>query len=465
MSQHLASRVATRAVLLLFVSLWLVPGRLAQTQRGTSTATADAALVASVRAVAHPLTGGERDHDPLLEMIGDARFVMLGEATHGTHEFYRERARITRRLVEEKGFDAVVVEAEWPDAARVGRYVLGAGEDATPEKALSNFKDFPRWMWRNRDVRDLVAWMRQHNDAHTDVRERVRFYGMDLYSLRESTEAVVKYLKEFDAEAARRARKRYDCLAYWRSEPQRYGYEVEVVKNTRSCERHAREQFAEMARIYEQRRGGASGADEELFSAYQNARVVQNGEAYFRTVFRGDISSWNARDRHMADTLDALAAHLDAQTGSRSKIVVWAHNTHQGDARMTERVERGELSVGQLMRQRHGAETVLVGFTTYTGHVRAASEWGGADERKRVRPALPGSYSALFHETGVPNFLLPLRGAGRLAEAFGTYRLERAIGVIYAPHTERTSHYFFARLARQFDAVIHFDTTTAVEPL
>lgn len=418
----------------------------------------DASAVRLVREAAHPLTGSERDYDSLMKLIGDARFVMLGEATHGTREFYRERARITRRLIEEKGFDAVVLEANWTDAYRVNRYVRGEGNDVSAEKALSGFTEFPRWMWRNTDFRDLVNSLKTYNDSHGA--DRVGLYGMDVYSLSESIDAVVDYLKNIDPEAAKRARKRYGCFAMFRSEPQLYGLQVSS-RETRSCEKDAQQQFDELQQIAAGRAAGGK-SDDELFNALQNARIVKNAETYYRTIYRSNISSWNVRDQHMADTLNALINHLDSQGGEKSKIVVWAHNTHQGDARMTERASIGEHNVGQLIRQQYGRNSVLVGFTTYTGFVRAASEWGGFDERMRVRPAIEGSYSALFHKTGVPNFLLLLRDGGKTSEALGSDWLERAIGVIYRPQTERHSHYFRARLSRQFDAVIHFDVTSAV---
>lgn len=421
-------------------------------------------VVKLVRDAAHPLTGGARDYDPLIDLIGEARFVLLGEATHGTHEFYRERARITRRLIEEKGFNAVVLEADWPDAHRVNDYIRGAGNDRNAQKALSGFKRFPRWMWRNTDMRDFVQWLRTHNDARTSRRVPVGLYGMDVYSLSASIDAVVKYLKKIDPDAAQRANKRYNCFLRFRNEPQLYGLEV-TSGTARSCEKEAQQQFDEMQRRFAERSPADAGqADDELLSAYQNARVVKNSEAYYRTIYRRDISSWNLRDKHMADTLNDLAKHIDARGDGQARVVVWAHNTHQGDARMTER-PAGEWNVGQLMRQQHLHNSVLVGFTTYTGKVRAASEWGGLDESMKVRPALAGSFSALFHETGIPAFLLLLRNGGKVADELGHYRLERAIGVTYLPRTERASHYFFARLSKQFDAVIHFDVTSAVEPL
>jgi erythromycin esterase-like protein len=426
--------------------------------------TPDPAEVALVRQAARPLTGSEADYDPLLEMVGDARFVLLGEATHGTHEFYRERARITRRLIEEKGFTAVVIEADWPQAFRVGEYVRGAGEDASAEQALADFKRFPRWMWRNTDFRDFVEWLRAHNAARPPE-SRAGVYGMDLYSVSESAREVVEYLKRVDPEAAKRAKKRYDCLGGYEGRHEQYGYDV-AARAKRSCEKESEAQLLEMEQRMGAGRARPGGArDDELFSAYQNARVVRHGEAYYRLVYRRNFSTWNLRDRHMATTLQELARHLGSPGGRRAKVVVWAHNSHQGDARMTERGEAGELNVGQLMRQFHDGGAVLVGFTTYAGEVRAAPEWGGGSRRMRVRPALPESYSALFHETGVPNFLLLTRGGGPHVEALARPRPERAIGVIYLPATERQSHYFEARLSKQFDAVIHWDVTKAVVPL
>ncbi|HEX8338440.1 MAG TPA: erythromycin esterase family protein [Pyrinomonadaceae bacterium] len=427
-------------------------------------ATPDPAEVALVRQAARPLTGSEADYDPLMELIGDARFVLLGEATHGTHEFYRERARITRRLIEEKGFTAVVLEADWPQAFRVGEYARGRGVDANAEQALADFKRFPRWMWRNTDFRDFVEWLRSHNAARPPE-SRVGVYGMDLYSVSESSREVVEYLKGVDPEAAKRAKKRYDCLGGYGGNHAQYGYEV-ATGAKRSCEKEAAAQLQEMEQRVAAARARPGGArDDALFSAYQNARVVRHGEAYYRLVYRREFSTWNLRDKHMATTIQELVGHLGSPGGARAKVVVWAHNSHQGDARMTERGEAGELNVGQLMRQFHDGGAVLVGFTTYTGEVRAAYEWGGASHKMKVRTALPESYSALFHGTGVSNFLLLTRGGGPHVEALARPRLERAIGVVYLPATERQSHYFEARLSKQFDAVIHWDVTTAVEPL
>ncbi len=426
---------------------------------------ATAALADMVREAAHPLTGAAEGYDPLLEQIGDARFVLLGEASHGSHEFYRERAEITKRLIEEKGFTAVAVEADWPDAYRVNRFVRGVGDDATPDEALGGFKKrFPTWMWRNADVLDFVGWLRAHNDGLPAGAPKTGFYGIDLYSLGASIEAVIGYLDKVDPEAAKRARQRYGCFEHFRQDAQAYGYaasfgaaepcEDEVVAQLVELQRRAAELAGRDGRV----------AEDEYFYAEQNARLVKNAEEYYRSMFRGRVSSWNLRDRHMAETLDALVAHLD-RGGRRTKAVLWAHNSHLGDARATEMGEGGEWNVGQLVRERYGDDAVLVGFSTYTGTVTAADDWDEPPKRKHVRPGLPGSYEALFHETGLPRFLLPLRDGGAAVAGLREPRLERAIGVIYRPETERFSHYFHARLPEQFDAILHFDETRAVEPL
>ncbi len=415
-------------------------------------------LARSIERAARPLTGSADDYDALLDLVGDARVVLLGEASHGTHEFHRERTRITRRLVEEKSFSVVAVEADWPDAYRVNRWVRGTGNDDTGRDALGGFTRFPQWMWRNHDALELIEWLREHNSA---ARRPVGFYGLDLYSLFTSIEEVIGFLDAVDPEAASRARYRYGCFGDFGEDTQAYGYSAEFGLS-QSCEDQAVQQLLEL-----QRRGIESTPgipEDELFYAEQNARLVKNAEEYYRTMFRGRVSSWNLRDRHMAETLDALLAHHD-RGGSRTKAVVWEHNSHIGDARATTMGDSGEWNVGQLARESFGDDAVLVGFTTYAGTVAAASDWGSTVERKRVRPGLPGSFEALFHGLGPANFILPMRGDAELEENLSDLRLERAIGVIYRPQSERLSHYFEARLPQQFDAVIHLDETTAVEPL
>jgi erythromycin esterase-like protein len=399
-----------------------------------------------------------------MDLIGDARFVLIGEASHGTHEFYRERAEITKRLIQEKGFTAVAVEADWPDAYRVNRYVRSISDDATSADALAGFDRFPAWMWRNTVVVNFVDWLREYNNALAQNATKVGFYGLDLYSMHTSMEAVLNYLDKVDPEAAKRARYRYSCLEHYSEDSQSYGYAASFGL-TESCEKKVVNELLELQRRageYTQRDDQVT--QDEYFYAEQNARLVKNAEEYYRSMFGGRVSSWNLRDRHMAETLDQLVAHLDRQ-GGRTKVVLWAHNSHLGDARATDMGDAGELNVGQLVRQRYGRDAVLVGLTTYRGTVTAASNWGAPAEHKRVRPGLSGSYEALFHDTGVPRFLLTLRDGGKVVAALRERRLERAIGVIYLPETERLSHYFYARLPEQFDAVLHFDETQALEPL
>ncbi len=417
-----------------------------------------------VRDAVHPLTGVPTDYDPLLEMVGDARFVLIGEASHGTHEFYQARADITRRLIEERGFTAVAVEADWPDAYRVNCFVRGRSGDPDANAALSGFQRFPRWMWRNRVVLEFVDWLRAYNDALPAGTPKTGFYGLDLYSLGESIEAVISYLDEVDPEAARRARARYACFDHFTADPQAYGFATSYG-TTEPCQDAVVEQLVELRRrAAELTRQDGQVAEDEFFAAEQNARLAQNAEAYYRAMFHGRVSSWNLRDRHMAETLEALVAHLD-RNGRQTKVVVWAHNSHLGDARATEMGESGELNLGQLVRERVERDAVLIGFSTYQGTVTAASDWGDPGERKRVQPGLPSSYEELFHETDLPQFLLPLRDGGEAAGRLHEPRLQRAIGVIYRPETERWSHYFHARLADQFDALIHLDETRALEPL
>ena len=416
----------------------------------------------------HAITSEPGDYDALLDLVGDRRIVLIGEASHGTHDFYRERARITRRLIDECGFTAVAVEADWPDAYRVNRYVLGMSNDPDANTALADFRRFPAWMWRNQDVLAFVGWLRARNDSHPHPATKVRFYGLDLYSLRASMEAVVDYLDRVDPEEARRARDRYSCFDHVGGEGQAYGHAL-AFSNAIPCENEVVAQLIELRRradAYLRRDGWI--AEDEYFFAEQNARLVRDAEEYYQQMYRAEVSSWNLRDRHMAGTLDALVGHLDRQV-RRAKVVVWEHNSHIGDARATEMSARGEFNVGQLARQRYRHDCLLVGFTTFDGSLTAASDWGSPAQRKRVRPALAGSHEAYLHDSGLHDngsarFWLDTSQSAVHA-ALAIPRLERAIGVIYRPQTERGSHYFGARLAQQFDAVIHLDRTRAVEPL
>jgi erythromycin esterase-like protein len=421
-----------------------------------------AVLSAAAKQWAVVLAGRANEYDALLERTRGARIVLIGEASHGTHEFYADRAAITRRLIDEQGFTAVAVEADWPDAYRVNSFVRGGTTDRTADEALAGFKRFPTWMWRNTDVVEFVDWLRAHNVGAAAPRDRAGFYGLDLYSLFASIGAVITYLDKVDPNAARRARLRYGCFEHFTENTQAYGYAA-VAGIAESCEDRVVEQLLELRRSaadYASRDGRV--AEDEYFYAEQNARLALNAERYYRAMFRGRASSWNLRDTHMADTLDALVRHLDTP-GRPARLVVWAHNSHLGDARATEMGQRGEINLGQLVRERYPGQSVSVGFTTFDGTVTAASEWDAPAERKRVRPGLPGSIESVMHQTGLARFMVRLDDE-RLA-GFHAALLERAIGVIYLPQTERQSHYFHAQVADQFDVLIHIDRTAALEPL
>jgi erythromycin esterase-like protein/predicted phosphoribosyltransferase len=421
-----------------------------------------------IRSVAVDAPAGIPLRETLEELVGDARVVLIGESSHGTHEFYEARAAITKWLIEKKGFCAVAAEADWPDAYRVNRYVRGLGEDESADKALSGFERFPAWMWRNTVVRDFVDWLRIRNRRHASNGQRqAGFYGLDLYSLHRSMEEVISYLDKIDPKAAARARERYACFDHASADDgQAYGFAAAFGAGP-SCENQAIEQLVDIQRnafAYARRDGLL--AEDELFYAEQNAQTVRNAEEYYRAMFSGRVNSWNLRDKHMAQTLEALLKHLDRHHDVPSaRIVVWAHNSHVGDARATEVWADGQLTLGQLVRQRYGEESRLIGFSTYSGTVTAASEWGGVAERKAVRPALNGSIEELLHETGRSVFLVSTRINPEAEAPLSDVRLGRAIGVIYRPETERQSHYFHVRPADQFDAMIHIDRTRALEPL
>jgi erythromycin esterase-like protein len=399
---------------------------------------------------------------PLLDRVGDASIVLIGEASHGTHEFYQTRAELTKALIRRKGFNFIAVEADWPDAYRVNRWVRGTSDDPHAEDALADFTRFPRWMWRNREVVAFLEWLQAQNTA-VDPGLRAGFYGLDLYSLHTSIDAVLTYLHKVDPAAAERARYRYGCFEHFAEDSQAYGYAASFGLS-RSCEDDVVAQLVELRRRAAEyaSRDGRIAADEYFF-AEQNARLVRNAEEYYRAMFGGRVESWNLRDTHMMETLRALMLHV-SQSAGRARGVVWAHNSHLGDARATQMGSSGELNLGQLTREAFGAEVCSIGFTTHTGTVTAASNWDEPAQRKRVRPSLPGSYERLFHEVGIERFLLLLDDMD-VKRALAGPRLERAIGVIYRPDSERASHYFAAHLPDQFDAVFHIDETRALEPL
>ena len=395
------------------------------------------------------------DLNPLMDRIGSARIVLLGEATHGTSEFYRMRERITRDLIVKKGFRFVAIEADWPDAARVDHYVR---HFQYPPSEWTAFARFPTWMWRNTEVRDFVSWLRKHNGT-VGRTKRVAFHGLDLYSLYDSIRSVLNYLDEVDPELARMARERYGCLTPWQRDPATYGHAA-LTGSYPTCESHV---VRALTDLLANRRNYAEHDGERFLDAEQNARLVANAERYYRIMYYGSRASWNLRDSHMFETLKNLLAFH----GPDSKAVVWAHNSHVGNAGATEMAARGEHNLGQLCRKEFGEQAYLVGFGTHSGTVAAASDWDGPMEVKTLRPALAGSYEQLCHATGLARFMLGLRGRSDLCgpAGLGRERLERAIGVIYRPETELASHYFRASLPQQFDEYIWFDNTRAVTPL
>jgi protein-L-isoaspartate(D-aspartate) O-methyltransferase len=395
------------------------------------------------------------DLDPLLRRIGDARIVLLGEATHGTSEFYRMRERISRALIERKGFSFVAIEGDWPDAARVDHYVRHA---EYPPSEWTAFARFPIWMWRNQEVRDFVDWLRAHN-AIVKPGKRVAFHGLDLYSLYNSIRSVLDYLDDVDPRTAQVARHRYGCLTPWQSDPATYGHAA-LTGAYRTCER---EVVTTLLDLMDKRRAYAEHDGERFMDAVQNARLVANAERYYRIMYYGSRASWNLRDGHMFETLKTLLEFH----GPASKAIVWAHNSHVGDSAATEMSSRGEYNIGHLCRQEFGDAAYSIGFGTNSGTVAAASDWDGPMEIKAVRPALPGSYERLCHDAGAPRFMLPFGGAtpSALTDGLLAPRLERAIGVIYRPGTELESHYFQAVLPDQFHEYIWFDETHAITPL
>jgi protein-L-isoaspartate(D-aspartate) O-methyltransferase len=398
----------------------------------------------------------EADLDPLLRRIGSARVVLLGEATHGTSEFYRMRERITRDLIIEKGFRFVAIEADWPDAARVDHYVR---HFEYPPSEWTAFARFPSWMWRNNEMRDFVSWLRRHN-ATLEKDKRVAFHGLDLYSLYDSIGSVLNYLDEVDPASAKVARERYGCLTPWQSDPATYGHAA-LTGSYPTCEADV---VRALTDLQARRLADAEHDGERFLDAEQNARLVANAERYYRVMYYGSRTSWNLRDNHMFETLKNLLAFH----GADSKALVWAHNSHVGDAGATEMAARGEHNIGQLCREEFGDNAFSVGFGTHSGTVAAASNWDGPMEIKEVRPSHRESYERLCHATGHARFTLGLRGrADDLCgpAGLGKKRLERAIGVIYRPETEMTSHYFRANLPQQFDEYIWFDNTRAVTAL
>ncbi len=422
-------------------------------ERDIAAATGETVRLIGRRAETLPAPERADEFGASFDRFGGAKVVLLGEATHGTSEFYRARAAITRRLIERHGFNIVAVEADWPDARRIDRYARHLQHDIFAEPA---FLRFPTWMWRNVEVRDFVDWLRAHNEKQA-LDQRVEFRGLDVYSLNSSIAAVLAYLDRVDPNAAKAARERYSCLTPWQNEPAGYGRSV--MLGGEDCEDEA---VAQLRALLDRRLDYLRNDGDAFFDAAQNARIVRAAERYYRIMFRGSKESWNLRDRHMFDTLRAVLQHR----GPAAKAVVWAHNSHVGNACATAMGWAGEFNIGELSRIAFGTDAVLIGFGTDRGTVAAASDWDAPMETKSVRPARSDSYEYLFRETGLPRFLTDWRdGQAELRDALSSPRLERAIGVVYRPDTEFLSHYFAAVLPDQFDAYVWFEQTKAVTPL
>jgi erythromycin esterase-like protein len=435
-------------------------------------------LIDALEKHAQPLGRTETDYDTLTQAIfghsEGKNFVLIGEASHGTAEFYRIRAEVTKRLIMEKGFDAIAVEADWPDAYRVNRFVSGWSDDTDADAALSNFERFPTWMWRNTEVQAFIEWLHDYNEESRGSKnqnsqmgqvEPVGFYGLDLYSMTTSMQAVLTYLGKIDPAEAAAARARYACFGQFINDPQAYGYAI-ASGIWDSCEQEVIIQLIQLqqkARLYIEKDGAFAG--NEYFSAQQNAELVKNAEEYYRAMFRGRPNTWNLRDRHMFETLEKLAMHLGTRLGREARIVVWAHNSHLGNAAATDMGHRGEINIGQLVSEKYGDRGLRIGFSTSRGTVTAASDWDGPAETKIINAPLPGSYEEIFSRLGKKGFYLDLGVRNEAVRMLEEERLQRAIGVIYRPETERMSHYFHTSLPRQFDFMIHIDETEAIVPL
>jgi len=402
-----------------------------------------------------PLLDDQDAFGEMFDRFADAKVVLLGEATHGTSEFYRARAAITRRLIEKHGFNIVAVEADWPDAARIDAYVR---HRHVPEGDDAAFARFPTWMWRNEEVYDFVNWLRAHNKDRAED-DRAEFRGLDVYSLNSSIRAVLDYLDKVDPEAAREARGRYGCLSPWQSDPARYGRAV-LTGQKKPCDEKL---LRQLQAILDKRIEYLESNDgEQFFDAVQNAKIVHAAEHYYRIMYEGATESWNLRDRHMFDTLQSLLARRE-----NARAVIWAHNSHIGNAAATAMGWQGEFNIGELCRKAYRHEAVLIGFGTDRGTVAAADDWDEPMQVKDVVPARPDSHERIFRDTGLPCFLTDWRENLQedLQNALSRPRLERAIGVVYRPDTELYSHYFEAIMAEQFDAFVWFDETRAVTPL
>lgn len=400
----------------------------------------------------------------IIDNIGNSRIVLMGESTHGTYEFYQTRIALTQKLIKEKGFHAIAIEGDWPSAYKIHQYINHINKYSESKRALTGFDKFPQWMWCNTNMVCFIDWLKDYNTNLKKFNNRIGFYGLDLYSLYESIFTIFEFLGKKDSDLLDIALKHYSCFDHACVDPQEYGFLVnERIK--KSCIKEVTEQLLQIQQKRFVEISDNSADDDLSYCIAQNARLIKNAERYYRAMFESRDVTWNIRDRHMAQTLSNLIAHIETKTDEPAKVIVWAHNSHIGDARATEMSERGEVNLGQIVREQYDISSYLLGFTTYDGVVRAASKWGGVSKDKQIQAGLSGSYEALFHDLNHESFFLNLRSKSHLIELLKSPMLQRAIGVQYLPDTERWSHYFLSRIAYQFDGVIHIDKTKAVVPI
>jgi erythromycin esterase-like protein len=412
----------------------------------------------------YPLTGAQTDFDKVMHHIADAAVILMGEATHGTHEFYKARIEITKRLIMERQCTTIAIEGDFPDVYRVNRYITHRGDDTSAMQALGDFKRFPLWMWRNEEMLSFVQWLYDYNKSQPDAL-RVTIYGLDMYSLYTSISCIIKTLHTINPEVAAQAQKRYACFDAYQ-DPQEYGYIAAQLVHAPCKDAVVAQLVALKQKELDFFKYDNLNPQEERFYLEHNALIIKNAEHYYRSLFEDNrAASWNIRDMHMMETIKAIEKY-NRHAGRNHKIVVWAHNSHIGNASATQMSSYGEINVGQLVKEVYGGTAISIGFTTYTGTVSAASSWGADVEKKKIIPALPESVESFFHSVGKQAFvIIPNEDPALYAFFDHDDYLQRAIGVIYLPESERQSHYFYAQLSRQYDIVIHYDTTQAVTPL
>lgn len=407
--------------------------------------------IKSLNKVSHSLKYSE-NLDPLMERIGDARIVMLGESSHGTHEFYTWRAKISKRLIEEKGFNFIAVEGDWPDCYRLNRYVKNYLPNTSAEEVLKNFNRWPTWMWANWEISAFAEWLKKHNQS-LSRESKTGFYGLDVYSLWESMQAIMQYLEKTDPNSLQTAREAFQCFEPFNNDEQKYASFVSFVSET--CEPEVLDLLATIRTRMIQ----YDGDYEQVFNTEQNALITVNAEKYYRSMVQGGPHSWNVRDGHMQETLERLLKFH----GPQSKAIIWAHNTHIGDARATDMARHGMYNIGELTRKKF-PDTVLVGFGTYKGSVIAGRYWGDEMRKMSVPEGIPNSWEHLLHHSNAGDCLLIMNQLEKedfMKKSIG----HRAIGVVYNPNQEHLNNYVPSILPLRYDAFLFIDESTALHPL